>query len=74
MMDTLKRLFTDTKFVSALAIVIVAIAATFGVNWTEAGVQNWIAEVVGAVVTVGGALYALKRGTDKAGGEDDTTE
>ena len=71
-MDTLKQLFTDAKFVSALAIVIVAVAATFGVQWTEVGVQNWIADVVGAVVTVAGALYALKRGTDKAGG--DTTE
>ena len=72
-MDTLKRLFTDAKFVGAVAVVVAAVAAVFGVNWTEAGVQNWIAEVVGAVVTVAGALYALKRGTDKTN-EEDTTE
>lgn len=72
-METLRKLFTDAKFVSALAIVIVAVAAVFGVQWTEVGVQNWIAEVVGAAVTVVGALYALKRGTDKTT-KDDTTE
>lgn len=73
-MDTLKRLFTDAKFVSALAIVIVAVAATFGVQWTEVGVSDWIAEAVGIISAIAGGVYALKRGTDKAGGEDDTTE
>ena len=71
-MDTLKKLLTDAKFVSALAVVVAAIAAVFGVNWTEAGVQSWIAETVGAILALSGALYALKRGTDKAG--EDTTE
>lgn len=65
MIDTLKRLLTDAKFVGALAVVVVSIAAVFGVNWTEAGVQDWIAEIVGAALALSGALYALKRGKDK---------
>ena len=72
-MDKLKTLLTDAKFVSALAIVIVAVASTFGIQWTEIGVESWIAEAVGIIAALAGGLYALKRGTDKTG-EGDTTE
>lgn len=72
-METLKRLLTDAKFVGALAIVIVAVASTFGVQWTEVGVESWIAEAVGIITALAGGLYALKRGKDKTG-EGDTTE
>jgi cadmium resistance protein CadD (predicted permease) len=61
---------TDGKFVGAVAVVIVTIAAVFGVNWTEAGVEAWIAEVVGIITALAGGLYALKRGTDKTGTDD----
>jgi uncharacterized membrane protein YccC len=72
--DKLMNLLTDGKFVGAVAVVIAAIAAVFGVNWTEAGVQEWLAEVVGAVVAFSGAVYALKRGVDKTTKTDDSTE
>ena len=67
------NLLTDGKFVGAVAVVIAAIAAVFGVNWTEAGVQDWIAEVVGIITALAGGLYALRRGIDKTT-ETDSTE
>lgn len=64
-MNTLKRLLTDAKFVGAVAVVVATIAAVFGVNWTEAGVQDWIAELAGLITALAGGVYAVKRGMDK---------
>lgn len=65
-MDKLKVIFTDVKVLAALAIIVVTVAGFFGVDWTEAGVQAWIAEAVAFVTVLAGSLYALKRGNDAA--------
>jgi hypothetical protein len=66
-MDKLKAIFTDAKFLAALAVIVATVAGLFGVDWTEAGVQAWIAEAVAFVTVLAGSLYALKRGNDAAG-------
>lgn len=71
-MDVLKKLFTDKKFVGALAVIVAAIAAVFGIDWTETGVQNWIVEAVGLIAALSGVLYAGNRVAKT--GTDDTTE